>query len=148
LHLKDRHQARRRVVRIEKPWGWEILWAHTDRYAGKILHIKRGAALSYQFHCDKDETIYLLRGMLDLEFARASGRRRRHRVRPGEAFRIRPGDRHRMIAVSACDVLEASTPELEDVVRLEDRYGRVDGQGAEARRQRRLMVRKPRGQRE
>lgn len=129
---------RHKAVRIDKPWGWELLWAHTERYAGKILHINKGAALSYQFHREKDETIYLLRGDLDLELARAGGRRRRRRLRPGESVRIRPGDRHRMIAVSSCDLLEASTPELGDVVRLEDRYGRADERRPAARgRQRR-----------
>ena len=113
------------VVRIDKPWGWELLWARTERYVGKILHINRGAALSYQFHRKKDETIYVLRGTLDLEFAPGGGRKRRRRMQAGESLRIRPGDRHRMTAVSACDVLEASTPELDDVVSLEDRYGRA-----------------------
>jgi len=121
------------IVRIEKPWGWELLWARTERYVGKILHINSGAALSYQFHRKKDETIYLLRGTLDLEFAPAGGRRRRRRMQAGEGLRIRPGDHHRMTAVSNCDVLEASTPELDDVVRLEDRYGREDARPVPAR---------------
>jgi mannose-6-phosphate isomerase-like protein (cupin superfamily) len=119
--------SRYRVRRIEKPWGFELVWAHTERYVGKILHIKRGAALSYQFHRRKDETIYLLRGILALDFAPNGGRRQRRRLAAGDGVRIRPGDRHRMTAVTACDVLEASTPELDDVVRLEDRYGRVNG---------------------
>ena len=125
--MKAPDPARYRIVRIEKPWGWELLWAHTGRYVGKILHINRGAALSYQFHRRKDETIYLLRGVLDLELARGGGRRRRRRLQSGQGLRIRPRDCHRLTAVSACDVLEASTPELEDVVRLEDFYGRADG---------------------
>jgi mannose-6-phosphate isomerase len=116
---------RRGLTRVEKPWGWELWWAHTERYVGKILHINRGAALSYQFHRKKDETIYLLKGELDLEFAPGGGRVQRRRLRPGDALHIRPGDHHRMTAFTACDVLEASTPEVDDVVRLEDRYGRA-----------------------
>src|SRR6185369_11552866 len=82
------------------------------------------------FHRKKDETIYVLRGKLALEFAPGGGRVRRRRLGPGEALRIRPGDHHRMTAVTACDVLEASTPEVDDVVRLEDRYGRAGTNGA------------------
>jgi mannose-6-phosphate isomerase len=122
----ERRSPRRALVRVEKPWGWELWWAHTERYVGKILHINRGAALSYQFHRQKDETIYVLRGELALEFAPGGGRRRRRVLRPGDGLRIRPGDHHRMTALRACDVLEASTPEVDDVVRLEDRYGRAD----------------------
>jgi mannose-6-phosphate isomerase len=118
-------RPRRGLTRVEKPWGWELWWAHTERYVGKILHINRGAALSYQFHRKKDETIYVLRGELALEFAPGGGRVQRRRLRPGDALHIRPGDHHRMTAVTTCDVLEASTPEVDDVVRLEDRYGRV-----------------------
>ncbi len=118
-------RSRRGLTRVEKPWGWELWWAHTDRYVGKILHINRGAALSYQFHRKKDETIYILHGELALELAPGGGRVRRRRMRPGDALHIRPGDHHRMTAVTTCDVLEASTPEVDDVVRLEDRYGRV-----------------------
>ncbi len=115
------------LTRVDKPWGWELWWAHTERYVGKILHINRGEALSYQFHRKKDETIYLLHGTLDLELAPPRGRRRRRRLTPGHAVHIKPGDRHRMTAVTTCDVLEASTPEVDDVVRLEDQYGRLAG---------------------
>jgi len=115
-----------KLTRVEKPWGWELWWAHTERYVGKILHINRGGALSYQFHRKKDETIYVLRGELALEFAPGGGRVSRRRLRAGDGLRIRPGDHHRMTAISACDVLEASTPEVDDVVRLEDRYGRAE----------------------
>lgn len=113
------------VERVEKPWGYELIWARTDRYVGKILHVKRGECLSYQFHRVKDETIYVLRGVLDLEVATTDADRRTVRLRPNENFHIRPGMRHRMTAVEECDILEASTPELEDIVRLEDRYGRI-----------------------
>lgn len=113
------------IDRVDKPWGFELIWARTDRYVGKILHVKRGESLSYQFHRVKDETIHLLHGVLDLEVATADGPRRTERLLPGTSFRIPPGLRHRMTAVEDCDILEASTPELDDVVRLEDRYGRV-----------------------
>ncbi len=72
------------VTRVEKPWGWELWWAHTERYVGKILHINRGGALSYQFHREKDETIYVLRGTLEIELARGGGRRRRRLLGPGD----------------------------------------------------------------
>jgi quercetin dioxygenase-like cupin family protein len=110
--------------RVEKPWGYELIWAHTERYVGKILHIEQGHALSYQYHRRKDETIHLLRGRLQLEVAEGDGPRQTLVLAPGESFHVVTGLRHRMIALEACDVLEASTPELDDVVRLEDRYGR------------------------
>ena len=111
---------------VEKPWGYELIWAHTDRYVGKVLHIKRGESLSYQYHRVKDETIRLLSGSMDMDLE-TDGVKSRVRLKPGECLHIVPGMRHRMIAVEDCDVLEVSTPELDDVVRLEDRYGRADG---------------------
>ncbi|GIW44145.1 MAG: hypothetical protein KatS3mg077_1427 [Candidatus Binatia bacterium] len=111
--------------KIPKPWGWEFVWAECERYVGKILHIEAGEALSYQFHREKDETIYLLSGILDLEWAESEhSERKRMRLAPGQSVRIRPGMCHRLVAVETCEVLEASTPELDDVIRLEDRYGR------------------------
>ena len=110
---------------VNKPWGYEIIWAHTDRYVGKILHINKGESLSYQYHVVKDETIRLLSGTLDLDLE-SDGERGQLRLAPGESLHIVPGMKHRMIAVEDCDVLEVSTPELDDVVRLEDRYGRAD----------------------
>jgi mannose-6-phosphate isomerase-like protein (cupin superfamily) len=115
------------VERVDKPWGYELIWARTDRYVGKILHVKRGECLSYQFHRVKDETIYLLRGLLDLEVGTSDTDRRTVRLKPNENYRIPPGLRHRMTALEDCDILEASTPELDDIVRLEDRYGRAPG---------------------
>ncbi len=112
-------------TRVDKPWGYELIWAHTDRYAGKIIHIKKGESLSYQYHEVKDETIHLLRGAMELEVER-EGERKTLRLRPGDCFHITPGTRHRMKALEECDVLEVSTPELDDLVRLEDRYGRVE----------------------
>jgi mannose-6-phosphate isomerase len=110
---------------VQKPWGHEEIWAHTDRYAGKILHIRAGFRLSLQHHRQKDETIRLLRGLLDLELEDEGGTLRTLRLTPGEAMRILPGRRHRMAAVEDCDVIEVSTPELDDVVRHEDDFGRA-----------------------
>jgi mannose-6-phosphate isomerase len=109
---------------VEKPWGYEVIWAHTDRYVGKILHVNKGESLSYQYHVAKDETIRVLTGTLDMDIER-DGNRQQLRLAPGECLHIVPGMKHRMIAVEDCDVLEVSTPELDDVVRLEDRYGRA-----------------------
>lgn len=111
--------------RVPKPWGFEIIWAETERYAGKMLHIERGHALSLQYHQRKDETIYVLSGLLDLEFGGPEQPLRTVRLGPGQSFRVRPLLRHRMTAVETCELVEASTPELDDVVRLDDRYGRA-----------------------
>lgn len=119
---------RHEPTRVEKPWGWELWWAQTDRYVGKLLHVKEGHRLSLQYHEVKDETIHVQRGELILVVDEGQGLIER-RMRPGESYHIRPGVRHRMIAVTDCDVLEVSTPEVEDVVRLEDSYGRVRSVG-------------------
>ena len=111
-------------TRVEKPWGYELIWAHTDRYVGKVLHIKKGECLSYQYHEVKDETIHLLRGAMELE-VESEGKKKTLSLRARDCFHITPTMKHRMKAVEDCDVLEVSTPELDDVVRLEDRYGRV-----------------------
>jgi len=113
------------ITRVEKPWGYELIWARTGRYVGKILHINAGAALSYQYHRVKEETIYVLRGVLTLHVSTTDDAPRVVELREGEAFHIAPGVRHRFEAKSEVDLLEASTPELDDVVRLEDRYGRA-----------------------
>lgn len=109
---------------VEKPWGHELIWAHTERYVGKVLHIKKGESLSYQYHVTKDETVRLLSGLLEMDVER-DGQRDKLRLAPGECLHIVPGMKHRMTAIEDCDVLEVSTPELDDVVRLEDRYGRA-----------------------
>jgi quercetin dioxygenase-like cupin family protein len=111
--------------RVGKPWGHEIIWAHTDRYVGKILHVRRGESLSLQFHRLKEETIRVLSGLLDFEVGAEGEPLRTVRLAPGEGWHIVPGLRHRMIAVEDTDILEVSTPELDDVVRLDDRYGRA-----------------------
>lgn len=111
------------VRRVEKPWGHELIWAHTDRYVGKVLHIRAGHRLSLQYHREKDETIHLWSGKLRFVYDEGEGMVERELL-PGESYHIRPGTKHRMIAITDCDLLEASTPELDDVVRLEDAYGR------------------------
>lgn len=111
------------VRMVQKPWGHETIWAHTEHYVGKVLHVKAGHALSLQYHNVKDETIHLLRGemiyrvkqgdtLVELPF------------RAGQSYRNTPGTVHQMEAVTDCDILESSTPHLDDVVRLTDRYGR------------------------
>lgn len=108
---------------VQKPWGHETIWAVTEDYVGKVLHVKAGHALSLQYHNQKDETIHLLRGemiyrvkqgetLVELPF------------KAGQSYRNTPGTIHQMEAVTDCDILEASTPHLDDVVRLTDRYGR------------------------
>src|SRR5918995_890358 len=114
-----------RAETIQKPWGYELIWAHTERYVGKILHINQGESLSYQYHRVKDETIRLLSGAMDMDLE-TNGVKAKISLKPGDCLHITPGMKHRMIAVEDCDVLEVSTPELDDVVRLEDRYGRAD----------------------
>lgn len=108
---------------VPKPWGHETIWAHTDRYVGKVLHIKAGHALSVQYHNLKDETVHLLGGELVYRVQTGDELKDMH-LKAGESFRITPGTIHQMEAVTDCDVLEVSTPELDDVVRLSDRYGR------------------------
>jgi mannose-6-phosphate isomerase-like protein (cupin superfamily) len=117
--------GRAEVKFVPKPWGHETIWAHTDRYVGKILHVKAGQALSVQYHERKDETVYLLAGEMKY-WVKLEGQEELTDVnlKVGDAFRITPGTIHYMEAVTDCDVLEASTPELDDVVRLKDRYGR------------------------
>ena len=112
------------MTTVDKPWGHELIWAKTSRYVGKILHIKAGEALSLQYHRVKDETIMVLSGKLRFEFFAEDEAPGARELGPREPFHITPGLRHRMIAIEDTDVVEVSTPELDDVVRLEDRYGR------------------------
>ena len=114
----------RDVKRVPKPWGYELIFAKTDRYVGKILHISKGECLSLQYHEMKEETLYVVGGELKLTIE-YDGDRRELVLRAGEAFHIPPGLIHRMEAVADTDVAEVSTPELDDVIRLEDRYGRT-----------------------
>ncbi len=113
------------VRRTEKPWGHELVWALSDDYCGKLLFVRAGEQLSLQFHNVKDETIYVYQGKIELEIAAPGNAIRDSEVvGPGASFRIKPGTVHRWRALEDSVVLEASTPELDDVVRLEDRYGR------------------------
>jgi len=115
------------VTRVEKPWGYELHWAKTDRYVGKLIHINKGHALSLQYHNQKDETIFLWRGKLLFEIE-VNGKLEAREMQPGESVHVTPPTVHRMTAIEDVDVFEVSTPELHDVVRLEDRYGRADKQ--------------------
>ena len=112
--------------RVPKPWGEEIIFAETEKYAGKILVVRRNETLSRQYHNRKDETLYLYRGSVKLEI-QEGGQNRDRILSPGESCRILPGTLHRLHALEDSEVFEVSTPELDDVVRVEDRYGRVDG---------------------
>jgi mannose-6-phosphate isomerase len=110
--------------RVEKPWGHEVIWAHSERYAGKELFVREGHALSLQYHEVKDETIYVQQGRIELQVGPRDGELASEVVGPGRAFRLVPGTVHRMRALEDSLLLEVSTPDLDDVVRLEDRYGR------------------------
>jgi quercetin dioxygenase-like cupin family protein len=112
------------VKRVPKPWGYEIWWAKTDRYVGKILHVNAGHALSLQYHNIKDETIFLWSGKLLFEIE-IDGSLTTREMLPGESVHITPKTVHRMTAIEDSDIFEVSTPELDDVVGLEDRYGRT-----------------------
>ena len=112
------------VTKIDKPWGYELHWAKTERYVGKVIHINAGHALSLQYHNLKDETIYLASGRMLFEIKEGDELVKRE-MQPGQAVHVTPKTVHRMTAVTDCDVYEVSTPELHDVVRLEDRYGRT-----------------------
>lgn len=111
--------------RVAKPWGYELIWAHTSDYVGKILHINAGESLSLQFHETKDEVIYVLSGEMKFWAGQSLETLEEISLKTGEAFRVVPGTLHRMEGVTDCDLLEASTPFLDDVVRIEDRYGRA-----------------------
>ena len=110
--------------RVEKPWGHELIWADTDLYVGKVLHVKAGHALSLQYHERKDETIHLWHGTMKFWVGPSADRLELVELNEGDSYRITPGTVHRMEAVTDVDMLEASTAHLDDVVRLEDRYGR------------------------
>ena len=112
------------VTIVPKPWGHEVIWAANELYVGKVLHIKAGHALSVQYHNQKDETIHLLRGTMIYRVGNSAGGLQEVPFAEGESYRNTPGVIHQMEAVTDCDLLEASTPHLDDVVRLSDRYGR------------------------
>ena len=110
--------------RVDKPWGHELIWAHTDSYVGKVLHITEGKRLSLQYHEVKDETIFVMTGRLLLHLENDEGVVESMELSPGHSRRIPVGRAHRFEAIETCDLIEVSTPELDDVVRIEDDYGR------------------------
>jgi mannose-6-phosphate isomerase-like protein (cupin superfamily) len=113
------------VRRVDKPWGYELIWALTHVYCGKVLFVKAGASLSLQFHKEKDESWYVQSGQARLELGRVGQAVLDEEViGPGAAFHYEPGTVHRVTALEDTTILEVSTPQLDDVVRLEDRYGR------------------------
>ena len=117
--------SRQDAQRIEKPWGFELIWARTERYVGKVLVIEAGKRLSLQYHRQKDESIYVVRGTLRLHLEDAEGTMRVESLGPGAHRRIPTGRRHRFEAGDErVELMEVSTPELDDVVRVEDDYGR------------------------
>lgn len=111
--------------RIEKPWGYELIWAETENYVGKILHVNAGEALSLQYHEVKDETLFLLSGEMRLWVGSSVTELQELAFTVGDTFHLVPGTIHSMEAISESEVLEVSTPHLDDVVRLRDRYGRA-----------------------
>jgi mannose-6-phosphate isomerase-like protein (cupin superfamily) len=125
-NLLDLDRFAHEVKRVEKPWGYELVFAHTDRYCGKVLFIRKGEQLSLQFHREKDEVIYVHEGRIELEIGDPGGTLDVEVVGPGHAFHLEPGVVHRWRALENSLVLEASTSEIDDVVRLEDRYGRAE----------------------
>jgi mannose-6-phosphate isomerase-like protein (cupin superfamily) len=116
--------SRDEITRVDKPWGYELHWAKTDRYVGKVLHVDAGQALSLQYHNLKDETIMLWSGRLRFEIQRGD-QTEEFEMTPGDRIHVPPKTIHRLTAVEDCDLIEVSTPELDDIVRLDDRYGRV-----------------------
>ncbi|MEA2329350.1 MAG: hypothetical protein QOE68_4309 [Thermoanaerobaculia bacterium] len=122
--MTDDRFANLPVKHVPKPWGYELIFAKTERYVGKILHVNRGESLSLQYHEIKEETLFVVAGELKLTIE-IDGDRRELPLRAGEAFHIAPRMIHRMEAIEDTDIAEVSTPELDDVVRLEDRYGRT-----------------------
>ncbi len=111
--------------RVEKPWGWELIWAHADAYVGKILFVRAGHSLSLQFHNEKDESWYVESGRAELELGDVGQAILNQEVIvAGATFHFRPGTVHRVTALEDTTILEVSTPHLDDVVRLEDKYGR------------------------
>ena len=117
--------GRAKVTHVPKPWGHETIWAQSERYVGKILHINAGHELSVQYHNRKDETVHLLSGEIVYRVQKEGDDVLDDmKLKVGESFRITPGTIHQMVALTDCDVLEVSTPEIDDVVRLSDKYGR------------------------
>ena len=124
MSARERYGVEPRTV--DKPWGFELVWAAADDYVGKLLFVRAGEALSLQYHERKDESWLVREGTARLELGERGGELETLEIGPGDAFRFRPGTVHRVTAVQDLLVLEVSTPQLDDVVRIEDRYGRED----------------------
>jgi mannose-6-phosphate isomerase len=112
--------------RVDKPWGYELIWALSEEYVGKVLFVRAGQALSLQYHERKDESWLVQSGRATLELGEVGGALQSSEIGPGECFRYRPGTVHRVTAIEDTTIIEVSTPQLDDVVRLEDRYGRPE----------------------
>jgi mannose-6-phosphate isomerase-like protein (cupin superfamily) len=124
-NLRDLDRFAVDVSRVEKPWGYELVYARTEQYCGKVIVVRAGEELSLQFHKKKDETIFVQSGRVEFEIGEPGKPVDTEVIAPGRAFRLRPGTVHRMRALEDTILLEVSTPETDDVVRLEDRYGRA-----------------------
>jgi mannose-6-phosphate isomerase len=120
-------QIKPKIERVDKPWGYELIWARTGKYAAKILHLNKGKRLSYQYHRKKDEAMYVVSGKLLIELGGGRGEKKLSHLEPGECLHLPPLTRHRLTAIEDSDIFEVSTPELDDVVRLEDDHGRIEG---------------------
>jgi mannose-6-phosphate isomerase len=118
--------SKQKIEKVEKPWGHELIWAKTKDYVGKLIFVKAGHKLSLQFHREKEETIYLQAGKMNLVFENPEGKLEDIPLVPGEAHHIPVGKKHRFCAIEDCIIFEVSTPQLHDVVRLEDGYGRAN----------------------
>lgn len=117
--------SKQQIQKIGKPWGYELIWAKTSTYVGKVLFIQAGHQLSLQYHQRKEETILVFSGKMNFIFENSTGALEEILLTSGESHHIPPGKKHRMIAIEDCFVFEVSTPEINDVVRIEDAYGRV-----------------------
>jgi len=117
-------KLKKQAQRIEKPWGYELIWAHTDRYVGKILFVREGQALSLQYHQKKEETLFIESGTCLIETGPEESTLTPTEYSSCDIFHIPPGTLHRVTALSDTKIFEVSTPELSDVIRLKDRYGR------------------------
>jgi len=111
------------IARVEKPWGYELIFGKTEKYVGKVLHINAGESLSLQYHEVKDETLFLIAGRISL-LLRSNDEERLVTMQVGESYHIPPLLIHQIEALEDSDIIEVSTPELHDVIRLQDRYGR------------------------
>lgn len=112
--------------RVDKPWGYELIWAESEVYVGKVLFVRAGQALSLQYHEQKDESWLVQSGRASLELGQVGGDLEALEIAEGDCFRYRPGTVHRVTAIEDTTILEVSTPHLDDVVRLDDRYGRPE----------------------